>query len=167
MPDRDISIQNSTYAGDQQCCDGSKWSNFKVQWIRQMCFDLHFTHHQVSSGCTWHLVKLQGSAESEICRIKNVHICTVTLMDSSSVTCHCWVIQNEPSCQCPSWHTVDVTYPQLSSLETLTLGSKMKEYAGCFSQIVTGYKVYGEFRVWKKTATALHLSLQESTSQWL
>ncbi len=33
----------------------------------------------ISSGRTWHLVKLQGSAESETWRIQNVHICTATL----------------------------------------------------------------------------------------
>lgn len=48
---------------------------------------------------------------------------------------------------------VDKTYPQLSSLGTLTLGSEMKEYAGGFSQIVTGYKVFGAF--WKKTGSSV------------
>lgn len=63
--------------------------------------------------------------------------------------------------------TVDTTYPQLPSLGTVTLGSEMKEYAGGFSQIVTGYKVYGELTLRKKTASAIHLSLQESTSERL
>lgn len=123
----------------------------------------------ISSGRTWQLLKLQGSAESETWRIENVHICTATLSWTHLVS----PVIAEPFRMSPavradthltSWHTVDRTYSQLPSLGTLTLGSEMKEYVGGFSQIVTGYKVYGELMLWKKTASAIHLSLQENTS---
>lgn len=63
-----------------------------------------------------------------------------------------------------SWHTVETTHPQLSSPGTFTFGTEMKEYAGGFSQIATGYKVFGELTLWKRTGSAINLFLQENTS---
>lgn len=100
----------------------------------------------ISSGYTWHHVKLQGSAESETWSIENVHICTATLWWThlvSPVIAESFRIGPAVTADThlASWHTVDTTHPQLSSLGMFTLGSEMKEYAGGFSQIVTGYKV--------------------------